>query len=222
MTGDAEDIARRLRAELPSRWFADDAPVLAAVLAGVASVLATAYGWITYARRQARIATAEAYWLDIISRDFFATALPRRQGEGDASFRDRIGVRLFRDTSTRAAITAGVTALTGRATTIIEPWNPGDCGAWNGGTFAWGAAGVWGSLALPNQFFLRALRPNSGGVSGVQGFTTQPQMVGGWGVGAIEWVSAEMFAGAIGDADIFAAVADLKAAGVTAWVNVSS
>ena len=222
MTGDTADIVRRLRAELPSRWFADDAPVLNAVLTGAATVLAVVYGWITYARRQARIATADAYWLDIISRDFFATALPRRQGEADASFRNRIFARLFRDTSTRAGIIAGVAFLTGRTATIIEPWNTGDCGAWNNGRMAWGTAGAWGSLALPNQFFMQVKRPNSGGVSGVQGWGTQPQMVGGWGVGAIEWVSASMFQGAVSDADIYATITDLKAAGTTAWVNISS
>ena len=44
MTGDAADMAARLRAALPARWFGDVAPVLDAVLAGIGAIWAALHG----------------------------------------------------------------------------------------------------------------------------------------------------------------------------------
>ena len=181
------------------------------------------------ARTQSRIMTATDVWLDLISLDFFNLALPRRSGEADTSFRNRIKTRLFRYTATRQAIITGLTILTGRTPLIIEPWNNGDCGSWdalggpyNGGIMAYSTSGAWGSILLPYQFFVQVKRQNLGGVIGVQGYTAQPQMVGGYGVGAIEYVSAAMVGATVQDADIYQTILDLKAEGTIAWVNISS
>ena len=234
--GDQLDFVRRLRGVLPVRWFPDTAPgattsspVLDSALNALAAVWAQIYGLVIYARTQSRIGSATDVWLDLISLDFFNLALPRRAGEADTSFRNRIKTRLLRYTATRQAIITGLTILTGRTPLIIEPWNNGDCGSWdalvgpyNGGIMAYSTSGAWGSILLPYQFFVQVKRQNLGGIIGVQGYTAQPQMVGGYGVGAIEYVSAAMVGATVQDADIYQTILDLKAEGTIAWVNISS
>lgn len=235
-TGDPADWVNRLRAVLPPSWFpstapgsASASPILDAALTACAWPLARLYGLIQYAFLQSRIATSTDMWLGLISRDFFGLLLPRRQGEGDISFRARILARLLRPAGTRAAVALGLFNLTGRQPTIIEPWNTGDCGAIGGvgqpfgGGFALNTAGAWGSTLLPYQMFILAHRPNAGGIANVGGIYYGTGWAGGGiGVGAIEIISPALVAAAVADADIDQVISDLMPAGTVGWTNIAN
>ena len=216
MTGDADDFVQRLKAVLPPHWFGDTTPVLDAVLTGLATAWTWLYGMLTYARVQTRIATATDDWLDMISQDFFGARLPRRSGEADDSFRQRILLEIRRPRATRPALIEALTDLTGRTPVIFEPARPADTGAWNL-ALGYGAAGAWGSLSLPCQCFVTAFRPLGSGIANLAGWGA-----GGWGVGASAYASLSMVQGQVTDADIYAAVAGTLPAAVTAWTQISN
>lgn len=172
-SGDQSDIFGRLRNGpiLAPWWGAGETPVLDTVLDGCAGVMAWCYALIAFAKAQTRLGTASGAWLDIAAWDYLGARFLRRQTETDDSFRPRVIAEILRPRSTRAAIVGMLVDLTGRQPDIFEPWNPGDCGAYDVGTLAyagsdfaaspsgWDAAqGGWdsGSFAL--------LEP--GGVSG--------------------------------------------------------
>lgn len=217
-TGDATDMRQRLIAVLPP-WFGDSNPIRDALLAAAASVLAFAYSLYAYAKDQTRIATATGIWLDLIAFDFFGTALPRGASESDASYRARILASLLRPRATRAAISSGMLALTGHTPKIIEPFSPADCGAYGIGLCAYGAAGAYGSDSLPAQAFMTVYRPTQSGIANVAGYGF-PQ-AGYSSAGQSEYASLSMMGTGVSDAEIYAAVKDIKAAGVTMWVRIA-
>jgi hypothetical protein len=220
MIGDAADMIARLLALLPLRWFPDTAPVLSAVLAGLADGWSWLYTMLTYAKLQTRVATATDSFLDLISQDFFATALPRRFGESDSAFRVRIQREMLRSRATRAALISELTNLTGRTPMVFEPARPADTGAWGAAAaLGYGAAGGWGSLKLPFQLFVTAYRPIGTGVPLVAGWGTG---TAGWGVGAMEYASLAMVESQVTDADIDAAIAGTVPVAVTAWTRISN
>jgi len=223
MTFTAAEMRARLRALLPTRWFADEAPALDALLAGPAAAWARLAAIIDFARRQTRIATAEGAWLDAIARDFFARRLRRRAGEADADYATRIRRALRRERGTRRAVIESLTDLTGLAPDVFEPARPADTGAW-GTRFAFAAAdgaacaGRWGSLNLPFQCLVTARRPGGVGIArlGPWGGNT-----GGWGSGGTVWAASAMLSGPVSDADIRAAVTDVLPAGTIAWLRIT-
>ena len=106
--------------------------------------------------------------------------------------RSRISTALNRERGTRAAVVSAVLDATGQAPAIFEPARTQDTGGWGGAggaAFAYGAAGGWGSLALPFQLFVTAYRPQGADSSN--------------------------------DAAIYAAVAGVLPAGVTAWMQIT-
>ena len=208
----------RLLALLPLRWFPDSAPVLSALLAGLSEGWAWLYAMLGYVRLQTRIATATDSFLDLIAQDFFAGSLPRRFGEADGAFRARIQRELLRPRGTRVALVSELVALTGRAPAVFEPARPADTGAY-GAMTGYGVAGRWGSLALPYQCFVTAYRPRGTGVPLASGWGSA---AGGWGGGAIQYVSLAMVQSQVTDADIDAAIASTLPAAVTAWTRVSN
>ncbi|MGX7707968.1 hypothetical protein [Methylobacterium sp. Gmos1] len=135
-TGDPDDMVARLRALLPP-WFPDDDPILDGLLGGIAALLAFTYDLIADLKRQTRIATATGGWLDLIAFDYFGIRFGRRPDEADDAFRPRILKELLRPRATREAIVEALVDLTGRTPLIAEPWNPGDCGAYDVGTMAY-------------------------------------------------------------------------------------
>ena len=193
MTGDPTDMLSRLKAALPTQWFADSTPILDALLSGFAMTASWAYALLTTVRLQTRLSTAGAAFLDIAAQDFFGGRVMRSPNQSDATFRITILREMFRPRATRAALTAGIADLTGRAPDIFEPFRPADTGAWNGRT-GYGVAGRWGSLALPNQLFVTAYRPTGPNADGET----------------------------VADADIYAAVAGLLPASCTAWTRITS
>lgn len=222
--GDSADFIGRLRKLLPARWFPDDVPILSAILAGWADTWAWLYALLAYAKSQARISTASGIWLDIISSDFFAPGRMSRQlNEPDAAFAARIKREILRPRATRAAVSEALVDLTGITPKIFEPRNPSDTGGYNLGGVGYGVAGGWGDLLLPFQFFITAFRPSGGGVAKVAGYgnlhvgvTNSP---GGYGSGAIQYITPAMIAGAVTDDAIYSTIAATIPAATIAWTQ---
>src|SRR6185312_3318987 len=176
MNTDLPSMVGRLKGSLPVRWFSDDAPILNAVLAG----LATTWCWLLefqiYLRRQTRLATIEDLWLDLFAKDFFGGVVRRKNRELDNEFRRRIRLEMLRERATRNALRAMLVDLTGREPLIFEPANCMDTGGLesgdgrSGGGLAFGLRGGWGSLQLPYQVFVTAHRPVTGGIAVVPGW----------------------------------------------------
>lgn len=199
--GDQQDCVSRLAAVLPAHWFpdgGDPSPVVTAVVNGLAWGWAQIYSLLVYVRAQSRILTATDVWLDLAAQDFFGRGLTRRPSEADASLRNRIIMRMFRPACTPGAIIEALLILTGRVAVITEAGQP------------------------PYTFLITAYRPNAGGTMSTQGYSTQPQMVGGWGVGAIQWVSPNMNPGQVVDAEITQTIMDLKPEGTIAVITISN
>lgn len=242
-TGDVNDMVARIKGVLPTRWFPDpdsdgtsDTPVLDGVLTGIAWPWSQFYGMLQFVKLQTRIATATGSFLDIVTIDFLGSRLPRRNGEGDPSFRVRIMKEIVRSRATRQALIQVLTDLTGNTPVVFEPRWPPDTGGWGflGMTVGTGlefgsvdgttpGAGGWGSLALPFQVFVTAFRGGGGGIANVGGFYTGSGWAGGgYGVGALEFASLSMSVGQITDDEINAAVAGVIPVATTAWVRISN
>lgn len=227
-TGDATDFVARLRAALPRRWFPDTSPVLAAVLAGLAWAWAELFTLWGFVIQQCRISSATGEWLDFIAADFFGPGIRRLPSESDASFRVRIRAEMLRERGTRASIISALRDLTGRTPIVAEPAWPGSAGGYGtaamilGTGLGYGVAGHWGSLLLPFEFFVTAYRPEGEGVASVAGYYYGSGWAGGgYGVGAIQWISDDMFRAAITDADIYDVVNRTRPAGTIAWVQIT-
>jgi len=219
MTGDQSDMLARIKAVLPIRWFPDTTPVLDGLLTGLAWAWAWIYSLLTYVRTQTRIATATDVWLDIIANDFFGSRLERRAGQDDDAFRLLIQSNLLREHGTRQAIISAVQDLTGRTPAIFEPMRTTDTGGYAIGGVGYGAAGGWGSMALPFQCFVTAYRPSGSGIALVSGWGDS---MGAYGTGAIEYASLAMVQGQVTDNDISAAIADVLPVASIAWTRIQN
>ncbi len=213
MTGDIPDIVARIKTVLPTRWFPDETPVLDSVLAGLANAWSGLYSLLGMVRQQSRIATASDQFLDGASTDFFGSALPRRSQEPDSEFRVRIQKEMVRDRATRAAVTSVLTDLTGRAPVLFEPARIADTGAYATPSFAYGAAGAWGSFNLPFQVFVTARRPQGAAIANIAGYGTP---------GPIARANLSMVSGQVTDADIYAAIASVMPTASTAWTSITN
>jgi hypothetical protein len=160
-TGDPGDIRARLKSVLPAGWFeeagatsgtsASPTPILDAMLAGFGAVLSWAWGLLSYARAQTRLGTASDGWLELAAQDYFGEGnFPRFAGESDPAYAARILANLLPQADTRAALSAAIAAVTGRAPRITELWRPLDTGCWDGvGSLAWDAPGLaWDQTGL--------------------------------------------------------------------------
>jgi hypothetical protein len=223
MTGDVEDMLRRLKAVLPTGWFPDSAPVLDNLLRGLGSGWSWIFSLHSYVRRQTRVSTADGVWLDVAANDYFGTRLRRRVGEPDDLYRVRISRELLRERGTRAAVRSALTDLTGRAPAIFEPANPGDTGGYGsalgdcGGGIAYCGAGGWGSLSLPFQFFVTAFRPHGGGIADVAGWCVGP---GGYCAGAIQYGDLSMIGNRVSDEEILEEICAVTPVATIAWSQI--
>lgn len=212
-TGDQADIFSRLRSLIPASWFPADAPIANALIDAGAWALSTIYSQITFATLQTRIKTATGAYLDMISRDFFGSALPRFTNETDGAFRARILANLFVKGPTRRSMSAVLELVTGRALDIFEPSNTTDSGGWDGGAYWDSAAGKWGD-PLPFQSFVTAYRPAGGAAS-----------LGEWDTWRQSWDSygawSDIQPTQITDAAIIAAVESTRALGTTVWMRIA-
>ena len=233
-TGDPADMASRMAAVLPSRWFPalDAAPVLAGLLTGLGQAWSFAYDLLAYAQGQTRIATATGAFLDMISADFNGTSLLRKPGENDAAFRARILADLLSERATRLAVENAVRSLTGGTVTVFEPMRPADTGAYASlaapasGAGGYGIAALrYGSLSAPYQIFIDASRPTSGAIAlGVTAYASlsaarEGISIGGYGVGATEYAPATVLGDVVTDATVEAAIASALPVSCNAWVR---
>ena len=211
MIGDQNDMLARLRALMPKSWLPKSAPIESAKLSGPAWALSSVYAQITYAALQTRIKTATDGWLDIISADFFGTALPRLTNETDGAFQARILANLFVKGPRRTDMANVLTLITGRAPSIFEPSNTSDSGGWDEALY-WDAAGAWGD-PLPYQSFVTAYRPIGGNVD--LGDWDQElfwDAYGAWSDGTPT---------AVADAAIISAVESTKMLGTIIWLRIA-
>jgi hypothetical protein len=214
--GDATDMLARIKRVVPSRWFAYVAPLRDAVLGGLADQLSWSYSLIAFAKLQTRISTATGFFLDLIAFDYFGRLIRRRVAEMDAPFMVRIKKELVRERVTRAGMIQALTDLTGRAPIVFEPSSTFDAGGY-GTHCGYGVAGGYGNVALNNQVFLTVYRPGLQGVPDVDGYGGG---LGGYGVGAIEYVGPDMMTGAVTDADIYATIEATKPTGTICWTKL--
>ena len=217
--GTQPDIVARLKAVLPTGWFADTTPILDGVLNGLAASWSGQFGLLETVQAQSRIATAGGVFLDLAAQDFFGSSLARLPGEPDDALRARIFRAMLAPRNTRAAVASGVAALTGRPPHIVEPGRIADTGAYdNAATLAYNVAGSWGSTALPFQIFVHAYRPVGTGVANSLGYGIGQ---GGYGVGAVQYTTPLMAASQVHDADIATAIAQVLPVATTAWLAIS-
>lgn len=218
MTGDTQDMLGRLKLALPARWFADTAPILDALLTGLASAWSGLYTLLTYVQAQTRIATANGIFLDIAAVDYLGDTLPRRAGEADAAYSARIRANLLTPRATRASVEQALMALTGRAPAVFEPLNATDTGGYNV-NLGYNTSGGYGSMTLPYQFLLTAYRPNNTPVSNAGAYNDGP---GGYNAGSMFYADAAQFAGTVSDSEIYAAVAAVLPTATIAWTQISN
>ena len=219
MIGDQADILARLKTTLPS-WFPDSSPFLDGVLSGMAQSGSFVYGLYTYTKNQTRVKTATDDQLDLISADFFGAALPRKSNESDTNFRNRILIFLFRERATRNALNTVLTAVTGRTPKIFEPTRPADTGGYRVGGAGYSLAGGYGSLLFNNQIFVTAYRPAGAGIPYVAGYGSSPS---GYSIPSRgEYADLSMTQGTVADADIYAAIENVRPVCTTIWTRLSN
>jgi hypothetical protein len=226
MKGDLTDIVSRLRTVLPKRWFAEQSPNLTAILQSIATPWVWLYDTISYVVLQTRLNTATDDWLDLIAYDYFGKQVGRNPGEPDAKYRVRVKAALQRDAATRSAISSGLEALTGIRPIIFEPANCMDTGSYGapsdrpgtvGTGLAYGLIGGWGSLEMPFQFFVTAIRPPSPGISMLAGYGTPN---GAYGEGTISYADLAILPGHVTDENIRATLSGLLPVNATAWLQI--
>jgi hypothetical protein len=218
-TGDQSDCFNRLKTALPNGWFNEPTPVLDALLQGFAWALSLGYSLISYTRLQTRIATATDVFLDLISGDFFGSALPRNQQEQDGPFRTRILANLLRERATRRGLIEALVLLTGRTPIVFEPARPLDTGAYNENICGYSVAGGYGSLTLPSQAFVIAYRPSGSGIPYIAGYGS-PE--GAYNTPSqTEYASLDQVIGNVTDADIYSTIDQVKPVASIIWTQLS-
>lgn len=223
MIGSAANILDRVKSLLPGRWFSWVAPIRDAIVGGLSDPAAWSYALIAYARAQTRLATAYGLWLDILSFDFLGGEL-MREGMQDDAFRAMIRATVLQERVTRAGMISAITVLTGNTPWVFEPWNTGDTGAYSNaasgqtfGQFGYGVGkGGYGSMILPAQTFMKVYRGSPSGVPDVDGYGG---VIGGYGVGAIEYIGSAIKLQGITDAIIYRLINITKPTGSIVWTQ---
>jgi hypothetical protein len=220
-TGDQNDVFARIKETLPAWYGNSGTPNLDALTQGYAWAGSFLYGSYSYAKLQTRIKTATDDFLDLIANDFFGTGIfPRQQGESDTSYRNRILVSLIRERATRHGIIQVLIDLTGRTPKVFEPARPADTGGYATGGVGYSAGGGYGSLLMPYQAFVTAYRPLSTGIPYVAGYGVS---TGAYSTASrADYASISSIINQVTDAQIYAAIDSVKAAGTTLWTQIQS
>jgi hypothetical protein len=219
-----QEILSRIKKTLPSRWFSENTPVLDLLLNALAAGWVGLFSLLNFVTLQTRISTSVGIWLDLAARDFFGHRLRRRQRETDFSYQSRICKELLRDRCTRPALSDLLLDLTGQPATIFEPGNPQDTGCYGSlspvvlGMTAYNAAGGWGSLQLPFQTFVRAMRPVTPGVAMVNGWGG---FIGGYGMALSSYISPETNTSEPDDQEICREITRIAPAGAIVWISIT-
>lgn len=214
--GTPQEILARLRALMPKGWLPEISPIADALLNGFAALASQMYFLTDYAKRMARIKTAEGGWLDLAALGFFGLAIKRRPSQTDTSMREMIPKEVFRERATRPGIKTALEDLTGNEVKVFEAFNPQDTGGF-GVAFAFNAAGAWGSRAYPYTIFLDVIQPQGAGIPNMSGLNA-PQS--GWGAGMFFLADLERVTGEVTNQDVYDTVERTRAAGIKAWVAI--
>ncbi len=209
------DFVNRILALLPQGWFGDAAQatggVLYALVSAVAFELAYLYSTYLTLRLWARIRTATDGQLDAISADFYGTALPRKSGEADTTFLQRIIGEFFTARGTRPGISTALSALTGDTIPIIlEPWNAQDTKGWSRPSMGFGIpVCCWGNASSSAAYsaFISVKRPlrtatNAQGAPGWSSASAGWSSGAGSVVGTTQWLPLAWLPQVIVDSDI--------------------
>ena len=131
-------FAARIAANFPQNWASPDAAQsgnLYALFLAIGTPLAALLQQLGYTAAAMNLRTETSPELDLASVDFFGTGLPRPPGMNDPTFSNLILSSIFKSAATRQAISSAIQNLTGIQPRMIEPWNPGDTGAWNAASY---------------------------------------------------------------------------------------
>ena len=216
MIGDTDDMAGRIRSLIPVQWFADDAPNLQALLKGLGRAWSGLFKLLNRVKEQARINTASGVFLDLASKDYLGTSLPRRTGEVDELYRARILASVLQPRATRQALVSALSLLTGKAPVIFEPFNTSDTGGYNV-NLGYNILGGYGCLTLPFQFFVTAYNPLSISAIDDGGYGCGP---GGYNTSPMFYASLNEFSGFISDSDIYAGITSVVPTASVAWTKI--
>jgi hypothetical protein len=224
MTGDQTDVFKRLKSYLPPWFGAGPTPVLDSLIGGIAWALAGVYAFYAYAKLQTRIRTATGFWLDMIAADYFGTAIVRKPGQLDPSFRAYIIANLLRPRATRPSMQSLLLAITGQEPILFEPNRPYDTGAFHSPTsVGYFREARYGSLAVPFTAMITAYRPLAeGGLAGA-GFYNAPRTTAFHNPLSPSYFNdLSLDTVFVDDADIYAAIEANKVAGTICWVALTA
>src|SRR6202030_668805 len=108
--------------------------------------------------------------LDLISQDYLGSELPRRQGESDKSYRNRISATLLQEKATRFGLQNALYLLTGIQPILFEPWRSPDAGCCNTSGFC--NISLCGSGSYAYQGFIDVFVQPYQGMQGYGGCNT--------------------------------------------------
>jgi len=218
VTGSQEDQFDRIKSLTPTNWFGDSPAFIDALVWGYSYINAFIYDLISYVKLQARIKTATDGFLDLIAFDFFGSALVRKSGQSDESFRNTIIASLFRERGTRKSVSSVIKDITGSEPTIFEPSLPKDTGGYSASVCGYGVAGRYGSLALPFQSFAIVKRPKASSIPLVAGYRVS---VGAYRTNSkIKYSNLSEMSSSATDADIYQAIESVRPSGTVIWVRI--
>lgn len=223
-TGDKSDILNRLIANTPD-WFGDTYPLVTAIFNAFATTGSFLYSQDTYIKLQTRIKTATEDNLDLISTDYFGNELPRRGGETDDQFRQRILSFLLLQRATRPGLFNAIKLLVGSKAPdpiLFEPWRPIDCGGYNvASTMGYSIAGKYGSGSYAYQGFADVFVENGAGMANYSGYN---DFLGGYGaygnLASLYYGGESLINFVVSDADIYKLIAATKAEGTIVWTRI--
>lgn len=227
--GDNQDIYNRLIEQLPP-WFGNNHPILDVVLSAYVSSTNFAYNsQVQYLRPQTRIQTAYGDNLDLISQDYFGGSLPRRQGENDDTFRQRILSTLLQEKATRRGMDNALYILTGFHPTLYEPWYPPDNGGYNvpsslayaDSSVPGSGFGSYGSGSYPYQAFVDVYVSQYQGMGVYSGYNIFYGGYNAYGAPAEFWYGGDSLVGTVtSDENIYQTINLTKVYGTLIWVAI--
>lgn len=223
--GSHQDIYNRLVYEQLPSWFGTDHAVLDTILEGLINTGMFNYQQYLYVVAQQRLQTATEDNLDLISKDYLGDELPRRAGEDDTSYRNRISATLLQEKATRFGMDNALYILTGFHPVIFEPWNPQDCGGYNVADFpqtiGYSTHGSYGSGSYAYQCFIDVYVSPFQGMGSYSGYNDYFGGYNAAGDTAQLWYGgASEQTTIISDADIYKVINLTKVEGTVCWVSI--
>lgn len=219
----AAQFADRIAALVPNGWAGSDAKATGVVrdlFLALGSELSGLLNEVGYLADATRLKTETDPELDIAGADFFGSTYHRPNGMSDSDFAALIIANLFKSAATRPAFLAALSALTGSAPRLLEPWNISDTGGWSATSY-WNVDTVdnparWGNGSLRYQGYIETPPPLIPAVG-----SNNPVL--SWGTAY--WNEPGYFFGIIPSAPMSALydlINRLKAEGITIWVKITT